>query len=180
MRSLQYGLGKRSPLFFDFNAGLDFGFTPTFGSNKTPVTFTENPSPSPTSPAAAPIGTSPAAVFTSSVNNPTAYPFDNSVSLQPWTADSANSANLAWFGSGAKSLNFGTDDNILGKPESVYDRARKQGEEAERDLRRIQGEEAKAEAQKWAGLFGFLNKIFGMMAGAMGSPSIGGTAAAAG
>jgi membrane protein involved in colicin uptake len=76
-------------------------------------------------------------------------------------------------------LNFGSDDNSLGKPESVYDRARMQGEKAEEDLRRIQGEAAKAEAQKWAGLFEFLNKIFSTMAGAMGSPSIGGTATAA-
>jgi hypothetical protein len=177
MRSLQHGLGKRSPLFFDFNAGVSFNpsaYT-ALDFNKTPVTAPITL----TSSAAAPIDNTPAAFFTSSVNNPTAYPFDNSVSLQPWTADSANSANLDWVVSGATSLNFGTDDNTLGKPESVYDRARKQGEKAEEDLRRIQGEAAKAEAQKWAGLFEFLNKIFSTMAGAMGSPSIGGTATAA-
>jgi hypothetical protein len=173
MRSLQHGLGKRSPLFFSFTGGVNLsGFSPTvFDFNKTPVA----PPTTLTSSAAAPINT-PAAFFTTGDDPNTAYSFDNSVSLQPLTADSAN---LAWVGSGAKSLNFGTDDNILGKPESVYDRARKQGEKAEEDLRRIQGEAAKAEAQKWTGLFEFLNKIFSTMAGAMGSPSIGGTATTA-
>jgi hypothetical protein len=110
MRSLQYDLGKRSPLFFSFTGGVNLsGFSPTVFSNPAtaPVTLTSS--------AAAPIDNTPAAFFTSSVNNPnTAYSFDNSVSLQPLTADSANSANLAW---GA----LGADGNILGKPKSVYD-----------------------------------------------------------
>jgi|694.fasta_scaffold00007_56 hypothetical protein len=170
MRSLQHGLGKRSPLFFDFNAGVSFNpsaYT-ALDFNKTPVTAPITL----TSSAAAPVDT-PAAYFTSSVNNPTASPFDNSVSFQPWTADSANSANLAWG-------TFGADGNFdfSGKTNPYWE-ANKQSEKAEEDLRRIQGEEAKAEAQKWAGLFEFLNKIFSTMAGVMGTPSIGGTATTA-
>jgi hypothetical protein len=75
---------------------------------------------------------------------------------------------------------FGADGNFdfSGKTNPYWE-ANKQSEKAEEDLRRIQGEEAKAEAQKWAGLFEFLNKIFSTMAGVMGTPSIGGTATTA-
>jgi hypothetical protein len=181
MRSLQYGLGKRSPLFVDFNAGVSFNpsaYT-ALDCNKTPVA----PPTTLTSSAAAPINT-PAAFFTTGDDPNTAYSFDS----QPWKLDDpANAwAVVGAFGTDGNTslsfgpeLSFGPDGNILRKPESVYDRARTQGEKAEEDLRRIQGEEAKAEAQKWAGLFEFLNKIFSTMAGAMGSPSIGGTATTA-
>jgi hypothetical protein len=161
MRSLQYDLGKRSPLFFSFTGGVNLsGFSPTvFASNPAtaPVTLTSS--------AAAPIDNTPAAFFTSSVNNPTAYSFDNSVSLQPWTADSANSANLAWGALGADgntSWSFGADGNILGKPKSVYDQVSEQNAETEKRIAKLNAEQQKANTENIQSLLAMFAQLIQM------------------
>jgi hypothetical protein len=161
MRSLQQGLGKRSPLFFDVNAGVSFNPSPYTAINKTPVT--ENPVL--TSSAAAPIDNKPADFFTSSVNNPnTAYSFDNNVSLKPWTADdSANAwAGLGAFGTdGNTSLRFGTDGNIdfSGKPLNVYEEANKQNAETEKRIAELNAKQQEANAEKWEKLFAMFTEL---------------------
>jgi hypothetical protein len=157
MRSLQQGLGKRSPLFFDVNAGVSFNPSPYTAINKTPVTG----NPFLTSSAAAPIDNTPAAFFTSSVNNPN---IDNNVSLKPWTADdSANAwAGLGAFGTdGNTSLSFGTDGNIdfSGKPLNVYQQANKQNAETEKLVIEHDKQIKKANAEKWEKLFAMFTEL---------------------
>jgi hypothetical protein len=155
MRSLQYDLGKRSPLFFSFTGGVNLsGFSPTVFSNPATAPVTENPSP--TLPAAAPIGTSPAAFFTSSVNNPTASPFDNSVSFQPWTADSANSANLAWGALGADG-NF----DFSGKT-NPYLEANKQNIETEKRTAELNAKQQEANAENIQSLLAMFGQLIEM------------------
>jgi hypothetical protein len=78
------------------------------------------------------------------------------------------------------SLSFGTDGNLFSEGSlNPYEMTEAGNRRTEEGLRRIQKEQANAGAKEWAGLFEFLNKIFSTMAGAMGSPSIGGTATTA-
>jgi hypothetical protein len=163
MRLLKHGLGKRSPLFFNFNAGVSFNNPIDF---KTPVTapITENasssPSPSP--------GITPADrvedVF-SSVDPDTVYSVTNSVSsLKPWTPDdSANAwAGLGAFGTdGNTSLSFGTDGNIdfSGKPSNVYEKTEEQNRKTEEAFRKLKEEEQKANAKMWEEIIKTLGKI---------------------
>ena len=146
----------RSPLFFNVNAGVIFNpidYT-ALDFNKTPVTAPITENPFSTSSVAAPIDNTPAAFFTSSVNNPnTAYPFDNNVSLKPWTpADSANTwAGLGAFGTdGNTSLIFGTDGNIKfnssEKPLNVYEKTEEQNRKTEEEFRKLKLAEQAANA----------------------------------
>jgi hypothetical protein len=81
MRSLQHGLGKRNPLFADFNAGVNFSFSPTvIDFNKTSVTAPVTENPFVTAPAVTGKPFAPADSFTSLVNNPNTA---NGVSLKP-------------------------------------------------------------------------------------------------
>ena len=156
MRSLQHGLGKRSPLFFNFNAGVSFNKTPFTAPITEPIT--ENPFL--TSSVAVPIDNTPADLFTSSVNNPnTAYSFDNSVSLKPWTAD--DSAN-AWAGLGA----FGTDGNIKfnssDKPLNVYEEANKQNAETEKRTAELNAKQQEANAKNTEKLLAMFTQLIQM------------------
>lgn len=158
MRLLKHGLGKRSPLFFNFNAGVSFNNPIDF---KTPVTAPITL----TSSAAAPIDNTPAAFFTSSVNNPnTAYSLYNGVSLKPLSPD--DFANSFWADHGAKEpLTFGFDGNIKQElPETfnssdVYKKTEEQNRKTEEDFRKLKLEEQKANAEKWGKLFEMLSKI---------------------
>jgi hypothetical protein len=163
MRSLQHDLGKRSPLFFDFNAGVSFNpsaYT-ALDFNKTPVTAPITL----TSSAAAPIDNTPAAFFTSSVNNPnTAYSFDNNVSLKPWTAD--DSANSSWAAFGAEPLSFGTDGNIKfdssDKPLNVYEEANKQNAETEKRIAELNAKQQEANAKNTQSLLAMFAQLIQM------------------
>jgi hypothetical protein len=173
MRSLQHGLGKRSPLFFSFTGGVNFNpsaYT-ALDFNKTsvtaPITLTSS--------AAAPIDNTPAAFFTSSVNNPnTAYSFGNNVSPKPWD-DSAN----AWATSGAftgKTLICGTDGNILGKPKSVYDQVSERNAIEAAAAKEAAAKNAKlqeGDMQNWLqALFKIFQVIGGSMAGGAVPPGM--------
>jgi hypothetical protein len=168
MRSLQHDLGKRSPLFFDFNAGVSFN-----PSAYTALDFNKIPVTEPitlTSSAAAPIDNTPAAFFTSSVNNPnTAYSFDNNVSLKPWTAD--DSANSSWAGLGAfgtdgnTSLSFGTDGNIkfdLSDTSNVYKEANKQNAETEKRIAELNAKQQEANAKNTQSLLAMFAQLIQM------------------
>ncbi|MFM7457286.1 MAG: hypothetical protein ACKO3R_01300 [bacterium] len=179
MRSLEHDLGKRSPLFLEFNAGVSFNpraYT-AFDFNKTPVP--ENLVLA--SPAAAPgntpgntPGNPPEAFFTSSVNNPnTAYSFYNNVSLKPWTpADSAN----AWAGLGAEPLSFGTDGNIKfdsssDKPLNVYEEANRQNAETEEQIAESNAKRQEANAKNTEKLLLMLGQLFQLVAKALSDNS---------
>jgi hypothetical protein len=162
MRSLQYDLGKRSPLFFDFNAGVSFNpsaYT-ALDFNKTPVTAPITENPFLTSSAVAPIYNTPAAdLFTT---------FGNSViSPNSWTsADSANAwAGLGAFGTDANtSLSFGADGNLdlSGKPLNVYDRAREQNIEAEKRTAELNAKQQVANAENTEKLLAMFTRLIQM------------------
>ena len=175
MRSLQYGLGKRSPLFVNFNAGVNLsGFSPTVFSNPAtaPVTLTSS--------AAAPVDT-PAAYFTSSVNNPnTAYSFDSSLN-KPWTPGSANSANLAWGTfTDNTSLSFGTDGNLFSEgslnPHEMTEAGNRKTEAA---AQKAAAENAKLQEQNMQNWLQALFKIFQVIGGSMAGGAVPPTMAAA-
>jgi hypothetical protein len=156
MRSLQHDLGKRSPLFFTFNAGGGFGFSPVFsGFNNNPVTapVTENPSPSPspTSPAAAPIDNT-AAFFTSSVNNPTAYSFYNSgVSLD-------DSAKSLWAASGAFSIE--ADGKLFSEGSlNPYTKNNEEGDKIRAEVIKLNAKQQEANAKNIQSLFEMFTKL---------------------
>ena len=158
MRSLQYDLGKRNPLFFNFNAGVSLNnpIDYTALDFKTPVTAPITP----TSSAAAPIDKTD--LFTSSVNNPnTAYSFDNNVSLKPWTAD--DSANSSWAAFGAEPLSFGTDGNIKfyssDKPLNVYEEANKQNAETEKRIAELNAKQQEANAKNTQSLLAMFAQL---------------------
>jgi hypothetical protein len=166
MRSLQRDLGKRSPLFFNFDAGVSFNpsaYT-AIDFNKTPVTFTAPVIDNLSSPVAVQVDT-PAAFFTSSVNNPnTAYSFDNNVSLKPWTAD--DSANSSWAAFGAEPLSFGTDGNIKfdssDKPLNVYEEANKQNAETEKRIAELNAKQQEANAKNTQSLLAMFTQLIQM------------------
>ncbi len=168
MRLLKHGLGKRSPLFFNSNAGVSLNNPIDYTAldfNNTPVKerITENPVLT----SSAPIDKTD--LFTSSVNNPnTAYSFDNNVSLKPWTAD--DSANSSWAAFGAEPLSFGTDGNIKQElPETfnssdVYKKTEEQNRKTEEDFRKLKLEEQKANAEKWGKLLAVFAQVFPVIA----------------
>jgi hypothetical protein len=156
MRSLQHGLGKRSPLFVNFNAGVSFNpsaYT-ALDFNKTsvtaPITLTSS--------AAAPIGTSPAAFFTSSGDDPnTAYSFYSSLN-KPWTPGSANSASakLAWGALGADG-NF----DFSGKT-NPYLEANKQNIETEKRTAELNAKQQEANANNIQSLLAMFAQLIQM------------------
>ncbi|MEB3315466.1 MAG: hypothetical protein VKK32_04575 [Candidatus Melainabacteria bacterium] len=186
MRSLQHGLGKRNPLFFTFNAGVNFNPSAYMAfDNETSVTG----NPFAASPAASPIdNNTPAAYFTGNNLN-TAYSFDSSVSsLKPWTPnDSAN----AWAGFGAEPAepwSFGTDGNIKFNSDNlnVYEEANKRNEKTAKQIAEINAKEQEANAKNIQLILAFLQQLFagiasvvaGVPTGMAAAPSTNNAAAA--
>ena len=168
MRLLKHGLGKRSPLFFNSNAGVSFNPSAyTAFNNKTPVTapVTENPvlTSSP------PIDKTD--LFTSSVNNSnTAYSLYNGVSLK------SGSATSVWTNHGAE-LRFDAKGSIISDSSdeslNVYEKNNKEGVEITKLVIEDDKEIKKANAEKWGKLFEMLSKIAQLVPNAL---SGGGTA----
>ena len=152
MRSLQHGLGKRIPLFFTFNAGGSFGFSPVFDFNNNPVTAPVTENPFLASPAAAPIGNTLDS-FTSSVNNPTAYSFYNSgVSLD-------DSAKSFWAASGA--LSFEADGKLFSEGSlNVYKVIEDRNIETEKRTAELNAKQQEANAKNIELILTFLKQLF--------------------
>lgn len=155
MRLLKHGLGKRSPLFFNFNAGVSLNPSAYTAFNKPPVTA---PITLP-SPAVAPIDKTD--LFTSSVdksntvnNSNTAYSLYNGVSFKPLRPD--DFANSFWADHGAKEpLTFGFDGNIKQElPETfnssdVYKKTEEQNRKTEDKILELNAKQQEANAKMW-------------------------------